>query len=52
MTKAKHREVDHGKGLSDMDVLEGMQSRITASWSKHSETGQAAVIVIGLWAEC
>ena len=53
LAKAKHREVTNGKGLSDMDlrVLEGMQSRITASWSEQSESGQAAVIVIGLCAE-
>ena len=53
LAKTKHREVTNGKALSDFDpqMLGGLKHRITAAWSKQSESGQAAVIIIGLCAE-
>ena len=53
LAKAKHREVNKGKAPTDFDlqVLGGLKHRITAAWSKQSESGQAAVIITGLCTE-
>lgn len=53
LAKTKHKEISSGKALTDFDlqVLVALKTRLTAAWSKDSERGQAAVIIIGLCAE-
>lgn len=53
LAKTKHKEISSGKALTDFDlqVLVALKTRLTAAWRRHSQRGQAAVIIIGLCAE-
>lgn len=50
--KAKHREITRS-GISDAQLLtlEHMQDSVFRNWSKDSETGQAAIVIINLCTE-
>ena len=50
--KAKHREIARS-GITDAQLLnlEHMQDSVFRNWSKDSETGQAAIVIINLCAE-
>ena len=50
IAKSKHKEISNGKGLPDIDiqVLDNLKSKLTAAWSKESETGRQQAPLLGL----